>query len=54
MAIHTSADAFSSARRDSPTRISDCQKVFDELFSKIDYAAMARRCNNHRDLQPLG
>lgn len=26
------------AKVDSPTRISDCSKVFDELFQKIDYA----------------
>jgi len=34
----TSGCILVGAKVDSPTRISDCQKVFDELFQKIDYA----------------
>jgi len=34
----TSGCILIGAKVDSPTRISDCQKVFDELFQKIDYA----------------
>lgn len=34
----TSGCILVGSKVDSPTRISDCQKVFDELFSKIDYA----------------
>lgn len=34
----TSGCVLVGAKVDSPTRISDCSKVFDELFQKIDYA----------------
>ena len=34
----TSGCILIGAKVDSPTRISDCSKVFDELFQKIDYA----------------
>jgi hypothetical protein len=34
----TSGCILVGAKVDSPTRISDCSKVFDELFQKIDYA----------------
>jgi len=47
------------AKVDSPTRISDCSKVFDELFQKIDYAyasgeGVTIEISNRWDEEPHG
>ena len=55
----TSGCVLVGAKVDSPTRISDCQKVFDELFQKIDYAygsgeGVTIEISNRWDEEPHG
>lgn len=55
----TSGCILIGAKVDSPTRISDCQNVFDELFQKIDYAygsgeGVTIEISNAWDNEPFG
>ncbi len=55
----TSGCILIGAKVDSPTRISDCSKVFDELFQKIDYAygsgeGVTIEISNRWDEEPHG
>lgn len=55
----TSGCILVGAKVDSPTRISDCSKVFDELFQKIDYAytsgeGVTIEITNRWDEEPFG
>ena len=55
----TSGCVLVGAQVDSPTRISNCGKVFDELFQKIDYAygsgeGVTIEISNRWDEEPHG
>ena len=55
----TSGCILVGAKVDSPTRISDCSKVFYELFQKIDYAygsgeGVTIEISNAWDAEPFG